>query len=49
MLEFFTSNGISSDRFSVYGMSDDFPIANNTIEEGREKNRRIEIIREKDY
>jgi len=49
VLEFFTSNGISSDRFSVYGMSDDFPIANNTIEEGREKNRRIEIIREKDY
>ena len=49
VLEFFTSNGISSDRFTVYGMSDDFPIANNTNEEGREKNRRIEIIKEKDY
>ncbi|MGB5894236.1 MAG: OmpA family protein [Ignavibacteriaceae bacterium] len=49
VLEFFTSNGISSDRFSIYGMSDDFPIANNTNEEGREKNRRIEIIKEKGY
>ena len=49
VLEFFTSNGISSDRFSVYGMSDDFPIANNSNEEGREKNRRIEIIKEKEY
>jgi outer membrane protein OmpA-like peptidoglycan-associated protein len=47
VLEFFVSNGISSDRFSVYGMSDDFPIANNTNEDGRETNRRIEIIKEK--
>lgn len=47
VFEFFTSNGIPSYRFSVYGMSDDFPIANNTNEEGREKNRRIEIIKEK--
>jgi outer membrane protein OmpA-like peptidoglycan-associated protein len=47
VLEFFTSNGISSDRFSIYGMSDDFPIANNTNDDGREKNRRIEVIREK--
>ena len=49
VFEFFTSSGISSDRFSVYGMSDDFPIANNSNEEGREKNRRIEIIKEKEY
>lgn len=47
VLEFFTSNGFSSDRFSVHGMSDDFPIASNRTEEGREKNRRIEIINEK--
>ena len=47
VLEYFTSNGISSDRFSIYGMSDDFPIANNTNDDGREKNRRIEVIREK--
>jgi len=47
VFEFFTSNGIPSNRFSVYGMSDDFPIANNTNEEGREQNRRIEIIKEK--
>ena len=46
VLEFFTSHGLSSDRFSVYGMSDDFPIANNMNEEGREKNRRIEIVKE---
>ena len=30
----------------VYGMSDDYPIADNTNEDGRSKNRRIEIIRE---
>jgi outer membrane protein OmpA-like peptidoglycan-associated protein len=46
VLEFFTSHGLTADRFSIYGMSDDFPIADNTNEDGRNMNRRIEIIRE---
>jgi outer membrane protein OmpA-like peptidoglycan-associated protein len=45
--DFFTSRGLPSERFTVYGMSDDYPIGNNTNEEGRQKNRRIEIIKEK--
>jgi len=44
--EFFTARGIAPNRLNVYGMSDDYPIADNTNEEGRSKNRRIEIIRE---
>lgn len=40
------SLGISPDRFSLYGMSDDFPVGDNTNPEGRNKNRRLEIIRE---
>lgn len=43
---FFIAQGIQSSRLTVYGMSDDFPIADNTNAEGRMKNRRIEIIRE---
>lgn len=45
--EFFIAKGISPNRLTVYGMSDDFPIADNTSPEGRMKNRRIEIVREK--
>jgi len=44
--EYLVSLGISADRFSLYGMSDDFPVGDNTNPEGRNKNRRIEIIRE---
>lgn len=43
---YLVSLGISSDRFTTYGMSDDYPIGDNTTREGRSKNRRIEIIRE---
>lgn len=44
--EFFIAKGMEPNRLSVYGMSDDYPIADNTNEAGRIKNRRIEIIRE---
>ena len=44
---YFIAQGLSANRLSVYGMSDNFPIGDNTNEEGRRQNRRIEIIREK--
>jgi outer membrane protein OmpA-like peptidoglycan-associated protein len=45
--DYLVSRGISADRFALYGMSDDFPVGDNTNPEGRNLNRRIEIIREK--
>lgn len=36
-------NGIKSSRISVYGKASSEPIASNDTEEGREKNRRVEI------
>ena len=44
--DYFISHGISSSRIDVYGMSDDFPVGDNTTKEGRRKNRRIEIVKE---
>ena len=44
--DYFVSHGVNPSRLTVYGMSDDFPVGDNTTEEGRRKNRRIEIIRE---
>ncbi|MBT8390338.1 MAG: OmpA family protein [Ignavibacteria bacterium] len=35
--------GFNRENFQVYGMGDKFPISNNTTEEGRKRNRRIEI------
>ena len=46
VLRFFIFKGISGSRFTIYGMGDDFPIGDNTTQDGREKNRRVEIIRE---
>ncbi len=40
----FTSGGISEDRMSVVGYGEKNPIGDNKYEEGREKNRRVEII-----
>jgi len=44
--DYFVSHGVNSIRITVYGMSDDFPVGDNTTEEGRRKNRRIEIVKE---
>ena len=38
--------GLNRANFEVYGLGDKFPIADNTTEQGRMRNRRIEIIRE---
>jgi len=38
--------GLNRASFEVYGLGDKFPIADNTTEQGRRRNRRIEIIRE---
>jgi outer membrane protein OmpA-like peptidoglycan-associated protein len=35
--------GLNRENFQVYGMGDKFPVSNNTTDEGRKRNRRIEI------
>jgi outer membrane protein OmpA-like peptidoglycan-associated protein/opacity protein-like surface antigen len=45
ILNYFILKGLPSYRFEVIGMGDKFPIANNSTEFGRMKNRRIEIVR----
>lgn len=45
VLKYFVSKGIKKERFTVRGLGPDFPIANNNTEEGRQKNRRVAIIR----
>jgi len=43
---YFISHGLAASKFTIYGLGDKFPIANNTTEEGRAKNRRIAIVKE---
>jgi len=48
ILEYFSAfGGLDKKRFKIFGMGDKLPVANNNTEEGRSKNRRIEIIKEK--
>ena len=43
-LEFLRSQGISTERLSAAGFGADDPIAGNDTEEGRQQNRRVDII-----
>ncbi len=45
VLNYFISKGLSRNRFEVFGMGMDYPIADNSTETGRAKNRRVVIIR----
>ncbi len=44
VLHFFIEQGLSPDRFTVTGYAEYKPVADNETEEGRAKNRRVEII-----
>ncbi|MFP4391455.1 MAG: flagellar motor protein MotB [Desulfohalobiaceae bacterium] len=44
VLELFLNQRIEPDRFSVSGYGPDRPIASNQTSEGRQKNRRVEIL-----
>jgi len=45
VLNYFVSKGISKSRFTVRGMGADYPVADNSTEDGRAKNRRVVILR----
>ena len=36
--------GLTKENFQVFGMGDDFPVDDNDTDEGRKRNRRIEIV-----
>ena len=44
VLEALVSLGVASDRISSLGMGEDFPIASNEDEDGRARNRRVDVI-----
>lgn len=45
--DYLVSKGLDGSRFEIYGLADNFPIANNLTEEGRKQNRRIRIVLQK--
>ncbi len=45
VLNYFISKGLTRNRFEVFGMGMEYPIADNSTEAGRAKNRRVVIIR----
>ena len=44
VLEALVSLGVANDRISSLGMGEDFPISSNEDEEGRARNRRVDVI-----
>ncbi|WP_440888778.1 OmpA family protein [Vibrio sp. WZ-1] len=42
--DYLISAGIDADRFTVKGMGEENPVADNSTHEGREKNRRVEVL-----
>jgi outer membrane protein OmpA-like peptidoglycan-associated protein len=44
VLEALVSMGVDSERISALGMGEDFPIASNEDEDGRARNRRVDVI-----
>jgi len=45
ILNYFLSKGISRTRFEAVGLGEDYPIADNSTEDGKARNRRVLIIR----
>ncbi len=45
VLSYFISSGLESSRFEVVGLGKDFPVADNSTEQGRAQNRRVRIVR----
>lgn len=45
VLKYLTGKGIDAKRFTVRGMGHEFPVADNSTEEGRAQNRRVVIVR----
>jgi OmpA-OmpF porin, OOP family len=39
-----TSRGVANDSFTTVGRGKDYPVASNDTPEGRQQNRRVEII-----
>jgi outer membrane protein OmpA-like peptidoglycan-associated protein len=44
VMEALISMGVASDRISALGMGEDFPIASNEDDDGRARNRRVDVI-----
>jgi OOP family OmpA-OmpF porin len=42
--DYLIAAGIDADRFTVKGMGEENPVADNSTHEGREKNRRVEVL-----
>jgi outer membrane protein OmpA-like peptidoglycan-associated protein len=42
--DFFVQNGISADRINARGLGEEYPVASNETQAGRQENRRVQII-----